>query len=59
MHKSGHVDRTDKVELIEEIGSVVRIGPNELSFANPSAIRDIYMTSNFQKEEAFYVRLFS
>ncbi|KAH8654787.1 cytochrome P450 [Ilyonectria robusta] len=38
----------------EKYGSVVRIGPNELSFANPSAIRDIYMTSNFQKEEAFY-----
>ncbi|KAH6983962.1 cytochrome P450, partial [Ilyonectria destructans] len=38
----------------EKYGPVVRIGPNELSFANPSAIREIYMAGTFQKEESFY-----
>ncbi|QKD53803.2 cytochrome P450 [Fusarium oxysporum Fo47] len=35
-------------------GSVVRIAPNELSFADPAAVRDIYTNSAFQKEENFY-----
>ncbi|KAF4420579.1 benzoate 4-monooxygenase [Fusarium acutatum] len=35
-------------------GSVVRIGPNELSFADPAAVRDIYTNSAFKKEENFY-----
>ncbi|KAH6961754.1 cytochrome P450 [Ilyonectria sp. MPI-CAGE-AT-0026] len=38
----------------EKYGPVVRIGPNELSFASPSAIRDIYIAGTFQKEESFY-----
>ncbi|KAL6702809.1 hypothetical protein ACN47E_000895 [Coniothyrium glycines] len=38
----------------EQYGPVVRIGPNELSFADPSVIREIYMASTFQKEESFY-----
>ncbi|KAJ3541648.1 hypothetical protein NM208_g4516 [Fusarium decemcellulare] len=33
---------------------VVRIGPNELSFADPSAVAQIYTTDSFQKEESFY-----
>ncbi|KAG5806258.1 hypothetical protein H9Q74_009005 [Fusarium xylarioides] len=36
------------------IGSVVRIAPQELSFADPAAVRDIYTNSAFQKEENFY-----
>ncbi|EXL92000.1 hypothetical protein FOIG_14882 [Fusarium odoratissimum NRRL 54006] len=36
------------------VGSVVRIAPNELSFADPAAVRDIYTNSAFQKEENFY-----
>lgn len=35
-------------------GPVVRVGPNELSFANPSAARDIYTSDAFSKEETFY-----
>jgi hypothetical protein len=30
------------VDVHEKYGDVVRIGPNELSFADPQAIRDIY-----------------
>lgn len=35
-------------------GPVVRVGPNELSFANFEAVRDIYTSDNFVKEESFY-----
>lgn len=35
-------------------GPVVRIGPNELSFASPSAVRAIYASDAFVKEETFY-----
>jgi hypothetical protein len=29
-------------DIHEKYGEIVRVGPNELSFANPKAIRDIY-----------------
>ncbi|KAH9213498.1 cytochrome P450 [Leptodontidium sp. 2 PMI_412] len=35
-------------------GPIVRIGPNELSFANPAAVKDIYTSDSFVKEESFY-----
>lgn len=35
-------------------GSVVRVGPNEISFADPVAVREIYTSDNFVKEETFY-----
>jgi benzoate 4-monooxygenase len=38
-----------------EEGTVVRVGPNELSFSEPRAVRDIYASDNFIKEESFYV----
>ncbi|EXJ66251.1 uncharacterized protein A1O5_10403 [Cladophialophora psammophila CBS 110553] len=38
----------------ERYGPIVRIGPNELSFANPAAVRDIYNSKSFVKEETFY-----
>lgn len=37
------------------LGPVVRVGPNEISFADPSAQREIYTTDVFVKEETFYV----
>ncbi|PYI02316.1 cytochrome P450, partial [Aspergillus sclerotiicarbonarius CBS 121057] len=37
-----------------QYGPVVRIGPNELSFADPAAVRPIYMSDAFVKEETFY-----
>jgi benzoate 4-monooxygenase len=36
-------------------GSVIRVGPNELSFADPGAVRAIYNSDVFIKEESFYV----
>jgi hypothetical protein len=41
--------------LIECKGPVVRVGPNELSFADPAAVRDIYSSDKFIKDESFYV----
>ncbi|KAL6788033.1 benzoate 4-monooxygenase [Trichoderma afarasin] len=35
-------------------GPVVRIGPNMLSFSDPSALRDIYTSKAFVKEGGFY-----
>ncbi|KAK7224843.1 hypothetical protein V2G26_012846 [Clonostachys chloroleuca] len=35
-------------------GSVIRVGPNELSFADPGAVRAIYNSDVFIKEESFY-----
>lgn len=35
-------------------GPVVRVGPNELSFADPAAVHDIYTSDVFVKEESFY-----
>ncbi|KIX07472.1 uncharacterized protein Z518_02125 [Rhinocladiella mackenziei CBS 650.93] len=35
-------------------GPVVRVGPNELSFSDPGAVRDIYTSDVFVKEETFY-----
>ncbi|KAF5672609.1 cytochrome P450 monooxygenase [Fusarium circinatum] len=40
-------------------GSVVRVGPNELSFSTPAAVQAIYTSNNFTKEETFYNHLFS
>lgn len=37
------------------VGNVVRVAPNELSFADPAAVRDIYMSDAFVKEGTFYV----
>ena len=39
----------------EKYGPVVRVGPNEISFADPAAAREIYTSNNFVKEETFYV----
>lgn len=44
-------------QVLMRIGPIVRIGPNELSFANPVAVKDIYTSDSFVKEESFYVRL--
>ncbi|KAK0638431.1 Cytochrome P450 monooxygenase FUS8 [Lasiodiplodia hormozganensis] len=40
----------------QHYGPVVRVGPNELSFASPSATKEIYNTSSdaFVKEASFY-----
>lgn len=38
----------------QKYGSVVRVGPNELSFADPAAVREIYTNDVFVKEETFY-----
>ena len=38
----GTKNRMPIAELHERYGEVVRIGPNVLSFSNPSAIKDIY-----------------
>ncbi|OOF90885.1 hypothetical protein ASPCADRAFT_10335 [Aspergillus carbonarius ITEM 5010] len=37
-----------------QYGPVVRFGPNELSIADPAAVRAIYMSDAFVKEETFY-----
>lgn len=39
-----------------QYGPVVRIAPNEVSFADPQAVRQIYETHNFLKEHDFYSR---
>ena len=39
----------------EKYGPVVRVGPNEISFSDPAAAREIYTSNNFVKEETFYV----
>lgn len=33
----------------------MRVGPNEISFADPAALREIYTSDGFTKEESFYV----
>ncbi|RBR18067.1 hypothetical protein FVER53590_04314 [Fusarium verticillioides] len=35
-------------------GSVVRVGPNELSFSTPTAVQAIYTSNDFTKEQSFY-----
>ncbi|KAG6365556.1 hypothetical protein INS49_007167 [Diaporthe citri] len=35
-------------------GPVVRVAPNELSFSEPAAVKEIYSSSAFAKEERFY-----
>ncbi|OAL04258.1 cytochrome P450 monooxygenase-like protein [Phaeosphaeriaceae sp. SRC1lsM3a] len=42
-------------ELHEQYGDVVRVGPNELHFANPKAYHEIYNNKNrWDKEERLY-----
>ena len=41
-------------EAHRRYGTVVRVAPNELSFADPAAVRDIYSSEVFLKEESFY-----
>lgn len=38
----------------QKYGPVVRVGPNEISFADPTAVRDIYTNDVFVKEQTFY-----
>lgn len=38
----------------QRYGPIVRVAPNELSFADPVAVRDIYANDAFVKEESFY-----
>jgi benzoate 4-monooxygenase len=38
-------------------GSVVRVGPNELSFSTPTAVQAIYTSNDFAKEESFYASI--
>lgn len=40
-------------------GPVIRVGPNELSFADPGAVREIYTSDVFIKEESFYVSTYA
>lgn len=43
-------------DIHEKYGEIVRVGPNELSFANPKAIRDIYgRGGSSQKVESLYL----
>lgn len=35
-------------------GPVVRVAPNELSFSEPTAVKEIYSSSAFAKEQRFY-----
>lgn len=37
-------------------GPIVRVGPNELSFSSPAAVKEIYLSGSFLKEPSFYVR---
>ena len=37
-----HMNRPPMLDLHEEYGDIVRIGPNTLSFGCPEAIKDIY-----------------
>lgn len=37
-----------------QYGPVVRVAPNELSFSEPAAVKEIYSSSAFAKEERFY-----
>ncbi|KAH8897412.1 cytochrome P450 [Thozetella sp. PMI_491] len=50
---------TSKVANLREFmqltaSPIVRVGPNELSFADPGAVREIYNSDVFIKEETFY-----
>lgn len=35
-------------------GPAIRVAPNELSFSNPAAVKEIYSSSAFAKEKRFY-----
>lgn len=37
-----------------QYGAVVRVAPNELSFSEPAAVKEIYSSSAFAKEQRFY-----
>ena len=41
-------------EAHQQYGPVVRVAPNELSFSNPAAVKDIYSSNAFAKEQRFY-----
>lgn len=41
--------------MLSLTGPVIRVGPNELSFSDPAAVREIYTSDVFVKEESFYV----
>lgn len=41
-------------EAHQRYGPIVRVAPNELSFADPVAVRDIYSNDSLIKEESFY-----
>lgn len=47
--------KSERVHAAHQLyGSSIRIGPNEISFADPSAVREIYNSDIFIKEETFY-----
>ncbi|KAI8660037.1 hypothetical protein NCS56_01222300 [Fusarium sp. Ph1] len=50
-----HGRKSERIhEAHVKYGSVVRVGPNELSFADPTSVPEIYMSNDFGKENTFY-----
>lgn len=50
-----HGRKSERVHAAHQTyGPVVRVGPNEISFADPAAVREIYTSDVFVKEESFY-----
>ncbi|KAH7142955.1 benzoate 4-monooxygenase [Dactylonectria estremocensis] len=50
-----HGRKSERIhEAHVKYGTIVRVGPNELSFSDPSAVQEIYMSSDFIKENTFY-----
>ncbi len=50
-----HGRKSERIHAAHEhYGPVVRVGPNEISFASPDAVHEIYTSANFVKEETFY-----
>ncbi|TPX12372.1 uncharacterized protein E0L32_007019 [Thyridium curvatum] len=50
-----HGRKSERIhEAHVKYGPVVRVGPNEISFADPAAVQDIYTSNDFTKEETFY-----
>ncbi|KAH7310185.1 putative cytochrome P450 [Rhexocercosporidium sp. MPI-PUGE-AT-0058] len=47
--------RPSYVRLHNQYGSVVRLGPESLSFSNPAAIDDIYNTKNNMAKSKWYI----
>lgn len=51
-----HGRKSERIhEAHVKYGPVVRVGPNEISFADPAAVQEIYTSNDFTKEETFYV----